>query len=493
VNERGVPNTVALIGGGFSGVMTCANLVRLWSDAGSGASRGNRTPRRIVLIERARPARGPAYVTVEPHHLLNVPAARMGAWADNPRDFLDWCAGRAGDDADVVGVGPASFVPRRLYARYLDDVLGETVALARASGITLDVINGAATGVTALPGQDGKAGRFRVALDGVMKIDADALVLCSGNMEPAPSVGGAGAESAGPIISNPWASGALSRIAPRDRVVIVGSGLTMLDVLWTLESRGHAGAVTVVSRHGLLPRVHRADPLDAAPVGAEVLGSPDVSSPLAALRWVRRKITEVEAACAGGAERTLVWTYVIDSLRPHTHKAWGGWNVAQRRQFVRHLRAMWDVHRHRVAPHVMGVVERMRAARRLEVMAASVVSVSESSEGARVVVRGRGGHATTEIAAEKVVFCTGPNPDLARTKDPLLASLVDSGLLVPDELGLGAKCDAAGRALRGPGVASDTPAIYVVGPLRRADLWESIAVPELRWQAAGAAKAIAGG
>lgn len=471
--------TVGIIGAGFSGVMTAANLVRLWPSA-TGAAVGRGPARRIVLIERDAPARGPAYSTTEPHHLLNVPAARMGAWADNPRDFLDWCS------ANETGISAADFAPRAMYARYIDAILAETLAVARASGIGVEIIRAAAERVEPT-GQ-----RFRVTLAGAHPaLECDALALCTGNMEPSLASGGPGSTQSGAIIPNPWAPGALQRVERSHRVAIVGSGLTMLDVLWSLEARAHTGPVTIISRHAMMPRRHRDDPIDAAPVPADVLASPDIASPVQALRWVRAKIDEVERAPAATGKSELAWTFVIDSLRPHTARAWGGWNTGQRRQFVRHLRALWDVHRHRVAPLVLGVVERLRQEGRLTTLAASVRQIQDGASEATILLAPRGAGAPDRIVADRVITCTGPNPDLRKATDPMLAALVRDGLLVPDEVGLGARCDSGGVAIRAAGAAAvEGPPIHVVGPLRRADLWESIAVPELRVQAAEAAKRI---
>lgn len=477
--------TVAIIGAGFSGVMTAANLVRLWSAQPASPTGNPRAARRIVLIDRAAPARGPAYSTTEPHHLLNVPCARMGAWADNPRDFLDWCT------ANDARLGPADFAPRRLYARYIDSILAETQALAKSAGITLDIMRATAESASAANG------RFRVAFANATPVNAlecDAVVLCTGNMEPAASTD---ASTSGPIVANPWAPGALERVNPEHHVAIIGSGLTMLDVLWSLEARGHTGNVTIISRHALMPRAHRADPLDAPPLPAEALAHPDCTSPVRALRWVRARIAEAALATADTPREALSWTYVIDSLRPHTAKAWAAWDTRARRQFVRHLRAMWDVHRHRVSPHVLGVVDRLRAANRLTTIAAAVRDIEATAQTATIALAPRkGSHgAPTAVTADRVIICTGPNPDLRRTTDPLLSSLVRDGLLIPDDLGLGALCNndsPAGIAKRSPASPhGGLPPIHVVGPLRRADLWESIAVPELRAQAAETAKRIA--
>src|SRR5271157_77969 len=72
---------VAVIGAGFSGTLTAVHLVRMSAGTVS-----------VALIEkRERFARGVAYATDDPSHLLNVPAGKMGAYAREPEHFLRWC------------------------------------------------------------------------------------------------------------------------------------------------------------------------------------------------------------------------------------------------------------------------------------------------------------------------------------------------------------------------------------------------------------------
>ena len=76
--------SVCIIGGGFCGTMVAAGLRR----AGFAG--------RIAIVEKedARVGRGVAYSPPNSKLLLNVPARNMGAWADNPGDFLTWLNAR---------------------------------------------------------------------------------------------------------------------------------------------------------------------------------------------------------------------------------------------------------------------------------------------------------------------------------------------------------------------------------------------------------------
>jgi len=74
-----------------------------------------------VLFEgMGREGRGTAYSTIEPAHLLNVPAAKMSAWAGDPEHFQ-----RVVEEAGGMG---KDFAERRAFGRYLRGILDDAVA-----------------------------------------------------------------------------------------------------------------------------------------------------------------------------------------------------------------------------------------------------------------------------------------------------------------------------------------------------------------------------
>ena len=94
---------------------------------------------RATLVEGSgRAGRGTAYSTREPAHLLNVPAAMMSAFADDPDDFACAVAGE--------NYAPGDFVPRARFGDYVRGLLDSAIA---AGGVTL-VENGAVAAVRSL-------------------------------------------------------------------------------------------------------------------------------------------------------------------------------------------------------------------------------------------------------------------------------------------------------------------------------------------------------
>jgi uncharacterized NAD(P)/FAD-binding protein YdhS len=420
---------VAIIGAGASGTLTAVQYARI---AGSNA-------RGALIDAGARAARGLAYGTPYGAHLLNVPAARMSAFPDDPEHFLRWLRGR---DASAQ---PATFAPRALYGDYLASLLADHetyTRVTRLGGTAIGLTRGAADTPWTVHLHDGRT------------ITARAVVLALGNLPPADPLHLDG-EPPAEYVRDPWAPGAAIGLEHDAPVLLIGSGLTAIDVAVALRQEGHRGPITMLSRHARLPQPH-APVVTPRPL-AEL--PPAFASPRGALRWVRARI-------AAGEE----WRAVVDSLRPHTVAIWRGWTLTQRATFLRHLKNLWDVHRHRAAPEVLAHIE-------AGLLRGRVLAMREA--GDRIVVE------TSEprtLAVARVINCTGPACDYARLDLPLVVQMRRAGWLVADPLRLGIETAGNGRLIGADG--HPVEGLYTLGPLRRPALWESTAIPEIRQQAA---------
>jgi uncharacterized NAD(P)/FAD-binding protein YdhS len=434
-SDRAVP--VAIIGGGFSGTILAAQLAR----------RGIHS---VLIDGSGRVGRGVAYSTKEPAHLLNLRAEGMSAWAGEPAHFTRRFETEGGD--------ARGFAERRFFARYVGDILDEAVG----SGNT-EIIEDFA--VKASRGD----GTWRVDLRDGGTIEARAVVLAIGNQEPEPL---RAFLSAGPrYIRDPWGSEARAAVedlaATGERALLVGTGLTMVDLALSLDSAGYRGRAVALSRRGQIPRSH-AD-FDPAPVELDEVPSGTL---LGLWRWLRKQSGQVG------------WRAAIDSLRPHSHALWQGLDGEQQQRFLRHARPWWDVHRHRIAPQVGRTITGMIAGGHLEVMAGRVVTASSTGDALEVDIRKRGASHSQTMRFAYVFNCTGPLHSIGRTREPVLRSLLDRGLLRPDHLGIGLEVDASSRA-------AGADRLWALGPLTKGRYWEIIAVPDIREQAAAVAEDIA--
>ena len=383
----------------------------------------------------------------------------MSALADDATHFLDWLAPR---DADAT---PWTFAPRATYGEYLNDTL-----LHHTRAADFVVRTRAVTDIVRTP--RGFQIRSGHEVDHV-----EAVVLATGNLPPSPLVvGGVELAEGERYVADPWREGAIARardVAGRDGVVLlVGSGLTSVDVALSLSDASPTGVrIVCVSRHGLLPRRHVSPLPEPWPVAV-----PDGDSALS-LREVEAMIRDqVAAARAAGTD----WRAVVDGLRPHVSSLWRRLSIAERRRFLAGPARLWDVHRHRMAPAVAAVVAELMHRGCLEVRAARLADMREDPAGWSVTLAGPEG--TETLRASVVVNCTGPAVAGVHGSDQLLTRLVARGLAQYDALGLGVQTDDDGRVVGAGGVGQ--PDVFAVGPLRRGELWESTAVPEIRQQAA---------
>lgn len=439
-------STVAVVGGGLSGAVFALKLNQALPAA------------RIVLIDEARrPGRGLAYGACAPLHLLNVPVSRMETGLA-PR-FIDWLAAQPEAIADAVaesgGDLAAAFVPRALFGGYLEARLAEARATAQPAGV--HVLRGRVVAALA----DGRRG---VKLEDGRVVEAGAVVLALGNLPPGRPGGRDAWFYDTPLFTpDPWAADAFDGLDPAAPVLLVGAGLTMVDVALTLADRGHTGPMLAVSRRGLVPQAHR-----AGGAWPPFLNGRLGDSPLALLRRVR---SEVAAAAAAG----VPWQRVFDAARPAAAAVWSRWSQAERRQFLRHLRARWDVHRHRTAPRIGAALAALQSRGRLSIVAARIAGFALEDGRVRVGLTRRGGGADSFLAS-RVINCTGPASALDRLALPLIESLRAQGWVRPDPLGLGLDTQDCAVIEAGGAVSSW---LYALGPLTRPAWWEITATPEI--------------
>lgn len=433
-SDREVP--VAIIGGGFSGTILAAQLAR----------RGIAS---ALVDGSGRIGRGVAYSTTEPAHLLNVRADGMSAWAGEPDDFASRFEANGGERR--------GFAERRLFGRYLGDILDEAVASGLAKPMQARATRASR-----------RDGCWRVDLADGSQVEAAALVLAVGNQEPEPLSAFTAAGKR--FIRNPWAEEARAAVEDLgesgESALLVGTGLTMVDLVLSLEAAGHRGGVVAVSRRGLVPRSHAE--FEPAPVERGEVPAADLR---ALWRWLRRRGAQVG------------WRAAVDSLRPHSHPLWQSLDAEQQRRFLRHARPWWDVHRHRIAPEVAATIARLVGEGRLEVIAGRIIAARETGEGLEVDIRRRGASSAQSMRFAYAFNCTGPLHSIGRTRDPLLRSLLDAGNARPDHLGIGLEVDDRSRAAGGE-------RLWALGPLTKGRYWEIIAVPDIREQAAAVAEDI---
>ncbi|MCW5768315.1 MAG: FAD/NAD(P)-binding protein [Phycisphaeraceae bacterium] len=441
--------TIAIIGGGFSGLAAALHVSR----------RANGICRMVLIDDAERVGLGVAYRTTRPEHLLNVRAARMSALHHEPDHFVQWLRARkypfGGDD----------FVPRAVFGAYLTELYEELRAAGHVDHVRSRCI--------ALPQRE--RGRAITLANGEVFV-ADAAVLALGNGPPTEILvtKNGGPATDGRVVQDPWRGMGRMHISPDARIALIGAGLTAVDMVLTLDAIGHRAPITILSRRGMIACGHGAPgraavvPLDPS----RVIGL----SPRMATRWIRR-------ACQAEVEAGGDWRTVIDSLRPVTQSVWAAWTIAERGVFLCHLRTLWDVHRHRMAPSIAERIGHHLKVGRLRVLRARVHSIELLERGlcVRTTRHDPESCEDSSLSFDLVINCTGPGTNPGRWGDPLINGLLDRAEARVDALGLGLETDQHGR-LHGED-HSVSRGLFSLGPLRRPSLWETTAVPEIREQA----------
>lgn len=432
------PVDIAIVGGGASGVLLAAQLVR-------------KSRLRVALIERdAHPGLGVAYSTHCLGHLLNVRASDMTALADEPDHFVQWLA------RDDRGFGPTDFVPRAIYGQYLQDLLADAV---RRSDGRLQVIRGNVVAIR--HEKDG----VELDIEDHTPLRARKAVLATGHRPPS--------KDSGAYHGNPWRDEAIAGLAPDASVLLIGTSLTMIDVLISLLEHHHKGPLVALSRRGLVPHHHPPSPIPTPDADTSDLFTGSLSQRTARFRAKLR---------AG-----LGWPGLMQLLRPHNNELWHGLDLDQRRRFLRHLRPWWDIHRHRVAPHIGEQIDAARASGQLSIVSGRIEIGRTTNDKVEVTLIRRGSTEREQRSFDRVVDCRGPRNEVD-VHVPLHAQLVEDGKLRPDPLNQGLDV-APDEALIGrDGTPSDR--LFVLGPPTRGRYTEIVAIPDIRLQAADVANGL---
>lgn len=425
---------IAIIGAGATGVITAYQMNTQHPDLN------------VVLIEKAKFAKGAAYGTNEPCHLLNVPAAGMSAIHGEPDHFVNWLKSNNLTEFDHAPGVPLEkcFVPRMIYARYLESIdAGLNVQRISDEAIKLE------------KQKDGWCIHFKSG----DTLIAKKVILTIGNFPPnLPHPCFEAHKDSPQFITHPWGNRAWQTLQGHETVLIIGTGLTMVDYVLSLHRLGHKGKIITLSRRGLPPLPHEYG-IEKYPEFLTLDSAP--KTVLSLMKRIRQEIKNTDAN----------WRAVIGSLRPITQGSWQAFSNTEKKRFLRHACAYWDIHRHRIAPEIAATLENMKASGQLQIIAGRIHDCSE-----KLIVSYTPRHTDEKqhIEADIILNAVGPSSDYRKVKDTLVQSLLKDGLLKPDSV-LGADI---------PPNLEIAENLYTLGPITKSHLWEIIAIPDIQAQCA---------
>ncbi|SNY16803.1 Uncharacterized NAD(P)/FAD-binding protein YdhS [Pseudomonas sp. LAMO17WK12:I6] len=449
---------ILIIGGGLSGTMLAVQLLRLPGQ------------RRILIIEpRAELGRGEAYSAVELGHTLNGNAARMSVDPDNPDDLTQWltahiAAGGWPESAEQNVPISELFPPRGLFGVYVQQRLAEARVVGAQYGSTVEHVRAEVVDLQT------DADSVQMSLSNGQTLRGAYAVLATG-MFPAARTPQKESSGLNAAALDPWDVAAMRQLDPQSTVLIIGSGLTMVDAVVSLEQAGHRGPIEVFSRHGLLPHVRR-----QPPAWVDFLAEDQ------SIRTPRQLLRELRRHCREAIAQGIDWQAPLDTVRAHIGRLWSQATDVERRQFVRHVRPWWESHHHRSPPLSAQLVERLQGEGRLRTQAASFKGLEPCAEGGvSIRIRRRGDAETCLIHGAALINSSGIEYDWRRVARPLPQQLLARGLVRSGPLALGIAAAIDGAVLNEHGQVANR--LFAMGPPLRGMWWESTAVTDVASQA----------
>jgi uncharacterized NAD(P)/FAD-binding protein YdhS len=445
--------SIAIIGGGFCGIMTLIHLIR-------------RSPKpvHISVFNIGYPeGRGIAYNTYSDKHVLNVPCSNMSAFVDQPDHFLNWVKATTQSNLSNEELA-GKFLPRNLYGQYVEELYKQTLN-ELPSHIELEVINEEVIDL------DKSDTSYSIKTNKGRTVAAHKVVLATGNHVPsAPPLKDRSGLNSPMFFGNPWSEQAVAGINDSDPILIIGTGLTMVDIVLGLQEKKFGGKIIALSPNGFNILAHKKH-------HPQRFILDELEPPFDLNSLFKLFYKHVRNARKNGESGETV----VDAVRNKTQEIWQHLSLADKKRFMTHLRHLWGVARHRLPGEIHSQIQQLINDKKLEIVAGRIDSISVSGNQLKVDYRERGNSELKNIFVQRAINCTGPQTDIEKFKGSLYASLIKKGLVKSDDMHLGIHATSDGRIIDHSGEASDT--LFTIGSLLKGQLWESTAVPELRVQA----------
>jgi uncharacterized NAD(P)/FAD-binding protein YdhS len=449
---------ITIIGGGCSGALLLLQLLKSATDRLS-----------VTIINTRYPfLRGIAYNTDHEEHLLNVRAGRMSADPDDQQHFVNWLLSKPEYHNRYSKNTEELFIPRIIYGKYLEETVAFALSTKPASFSYRHFDDEA---IDLLPEADG----YQVVLKQGVTFSSSKIALCTGNHAPINIPGLKNQISDSRIYLNPWAPECLESFNPHQPILIVGTSLTMADIVMTLAYHSFPGKIYAISRHGELPNEH--------PVVRTHIQREEDFLPEKSIENLYRQVKQrIRAVLSKG-----YWQEpILEDIRPHTQLLWQQFSLPEKQRFLRHLNHKWSKIRHRLPSEVHSKIRDMVHTGQLTLIAGGLDNIHAGSQSLTVTFHERNSESTKTVVVQRVINCTGPEGNIGKSDRILPHQLMKSGLIRPCPMKLGYDATADGKLINREG--DITKNIWTMGPGLRGVLWESTAVPEIRVQAKALAK-----
>lgn len=448
--------TITIIGGGASGALILINILKYFPDA----------PVAIKWIEKSGEfGTGTAYSTDKDYHLLNVPANVMGLFHDYANDFFEWLLKKG------YTYNEHDYVPRKIYGDYIKEYL--FTYLKKNHAAQLELMQAEVIDIKT------ESKHYVVSLQNNKKIRTDSVILATGNFLPAsPALRNTDYLENPNYFRNPWSNDLNQTFKRTDDILIIGTGLTMVDKILDLYHQIHKGKIYSISRNGYLPFTHY-------PCSRHQK-YPDYTEELLNATNTNELYSIIRYHIDKGIKSGIDWRVVVDTIRPALPVIWDSLSLKEKKTFFRRVGSLWTVVRHRIPVICADIIHLLRDKKQLNIIAGRIQRIRENDRGFVVSYLDKKENEQKEIQIQKIINCSGPQLNPLFTDSTLFKNLLNNGLISADELGLGLNATPDGKLLDKNN--NVIPEFYTIGNGLKGILFESTAIPEIRVQAYNLAK-----
>ena len=448
--------TITIIGGGASGALILINILKYFPDA----------PVAVKWIEKSGEfGTGTAYSTDKDYHLLNVPANVMGLFHDYANDFFEWLLKKG------YTYNEHDYVPRKIYGDYIKEYLFNY--LKNNDSIQLELIQ------TEIVDIENESEHYLLSLSNNKKIRTDSVIFATGNFLPAnPALTNMDYIENPNYFRNPWSNEINQSLKRTDDILIIGTGLTMVDKILDSYHQIHKGKIYAISRNGYLPFTHYPCSRHQRypDYTEELLNASDTNGLYSIIRHHIDK----------GIKSGIDWRVVVDTIRPALPAIWDSLSLKEKKTFFRRVGSLWTVVRHRIPVICADIIHLLKDKKQLHILAGRIKKIEENEKGFVVSYVDRKENELKEIQVQKIINCSGPQLNPANIDSVLFRNLLNKELICVDELGLGFNATPDGKLLDKNN--NIIPEFYTIGNGLKGILFESTAIPEIRVQAYNLAK-----
>lgn len=434
---------IAIIGFGFCGIMVFGNILRKISQ-----EKFKNNIKFIIFEKDGLSSVGAGFSDFNDNYILNVPVKKMSPFEDQPNYFLDFLQENYPSIYEKYGAD--GFVPRNIYGEFLKKIRNDFFQLASDLKIDYEIFEKQVLDI-----EDG----FKIVCD-AETIEVDEVVLSSSFRQSQLNYV-ANDEN---FISCLWSKNSInfhkkSNFNPDDKICIIGTGLSAVDVLVGLNSKNFSGKIYAISRRGNFPKPHFSqnnilphnNPID-------IVDDSDAKSGIIQISLKFRNFLR--------NYKNLDLRHLIDSIRPKTKTFWHNLDEKNKRLFLKKILPYWNIFRHRVPNISLELIDKMIKNKQLEIVKSSVKSIHKNNNKFVIDL------GFQKIECDYLVNCLGF--DFNVKNYPLINSMLNKNLLKKDLIFM----------------QSNNINLHLVGGLNISRDFEITAVPDLRVDANLVAKKI---